>query len=80
MSITTSANTVKVHRFGWFGIGVAVAVALTGVVFGVRASAAVSTDEATFVPIAPCRLIDTRSDPSLNVGPRSTPPRRQRHL
>ncbi len=25
------------------------------------------------MPITPCRLIDTRSDPSLNIGPRNTP-------
>ena len=73
MNSTQPANTIKVHRFGWFGIGVAVALGLTGVVFGVRASAAPSADEATFVPIAPCRLLDTRSDPSLNIGPRNTP-------
>ena len=73
MSSTQPANTIKVHRFGWFGIGVAVALGLTGLVFGVRASAAPSADEATFVPIAPCRLIDTRPDPTLNIGPRNTP-------
>jgi hypothetical protein len=41
--------------------------------FGVSASATPSADEATFVPITPCRLADTRPDPSVNVGPRTTP-------
>src|SRR3954469_2094765 len=63
----------RVGSLGRFGSGLAVTLVVTGLVFGVPASRAPSADETPFVPIAPCRLADTRADPTLNVGPRKAP-------
>ena len=71
----TPQTTHLIDRFrslGRFGSGLAITLVVTGLVYGVRASAAPGADEATFVPIAPCRLADTRPLPD-NVGPRNTP-------
>ena len=54
-----------------FGTGVAATVA-AGVTFATSvAGASVGADESTFVPITPCRLLDTRA--SADVGERRTP-------
>lgn len=51
------------------------AVALAGAVwFAASPGAALpGPDESTFVPVVPCRLMDTRPAPEHNVGPRTTP-------
>lgn len=36
-------------------------------------SALPAPGESTFVPVVPCRLLDTRPDPAFNVGSRTTP-------
>jgi hypothetical protein len=60
-----------VSRSRWAAIGAAVAVSIGG--GGIGLTHAISTNGGnTFVPIAPCRLFDTRSG-SVNVGPRATP-------
>lgn len=58
-------------RSRWAAIGAAVAVTLGFGTFGI-ANATVSTgDRAIFVPITPCRLLDTRG--GARVGPRGIP-------
>lgn len=57
-------------RTRWAAIGATVAV-LAGA-GGVLTTWAASSGASAFVPIAPCRLLDTRAGES-NVGPRSTP-------
>lgn len=64
--------TIRTRSVGWFSAGIAVALAATGVLLGVRADAAPGADETTFVPITPCRLFDTRPAPD-TIGPRNTP-------
>ncbi|MEP7046713.1 MAG: hypothetical protein ABI949_08545 [Ilumatobacteraceae bacterium] len=60
----------RLGRSRWAAIGAAVAVTLSaGGMF--VANAASSGDASSFVPITPCRLLDTR--PDTNVGPRSVP-------
>ena len=56
-------------RSRWAAIGAAIAVALGGGVVMV-ARAAESPSPTSFVPVVPCRLMDTR-DPG--VGPRTVP-------
>ena len=64
--------TITPRSFAAFAAGIVVAVLATLVVDGWSADAAPGDDDATFVPIAPCRLFDFRpGDP--NVGPRDTP-------
>ena len=59
-------------RTRWAAIGAAVAVTLGGGGL-LTTSASISTGErGVYVPIAPCRLFDTRPAPD-NVGPRTTP-------
>ncbi len=59
-------------RSRWAAIGAAVAVAMGGTGL-LTASASVDSGERTvFVPITPCRLLDTRPAPD-NVGGRATP-------
>ncbi len=57
-------------RSRWAAVGAAVAVTLGAGGIGF-VSATSPSDAATFVPITPCRVIDTR--PDFQVGPRSTP-------
>lgn len=66
MSVTISLRTLVA-----FAAGLAVA---TIVFFAFQAvtADAVDSDEATFVPITPCRLFDTRPG-ATNIGPRSSP-------
>lgn len=60
------------NRTRWAAVGAAVAVTLGG--GGMSLVAATNPEEAVaFVPIEPCRVADTRADPSLTVGPRDTP-------
>ena len=68
-----SSPRTHARSLGWFGAGVAATLTLTGVIVGVRVTAAPSPAETTFVPITPCRLADTRPEPDNNVGPRDTP-------
>ncbi len=57
-------------RSRWAALGAAVAVSLGAGGLGI-ARAAGASGGATYVPIVPCRLADTR--PATNVGPHSTP-------
>ena len=61
----------------WWGLGVAGAVTAVAVTGSLVATGAGSATETVFVPVAPCRLIDTRPDvpgsEPTNVGPRNTP-------
>src|SRR5450432_375856 len=61
----------SVSRTRWAAIGAAIAVAIGG--GGIGLTHAISTDGGNnvFVPIAPCRLFDTR--PETQVGTRGTP-------
>ena len=59
-------------RTRWAAVGAAVAVTLGGGGIGL-VSATTPTGATTFVPITPCRVVDTRPDPALNVGPKSSP-------
>jgi hypothetical protein len=64
--------TIRIQSAVWFAAGIATAVILAAVFVGIRASAAPGPQEATFTPITPCRVLDTRPG-SDNVGTRSTP-------
>jgi hypothetical protein len=58
-------------RTRWAAVGAAIAITLgAGGLAGVQASLS-SGERAVYIPISPCRLIDTR--PELQVGTRSTP-------
>ena len=59
-------------RTRWAAIGAAVAVTLGAGGFGL-VSATSPAGAAAFVPIEPCRVADTRSEPAFNTGPRNTP-------
>src|SRR5215218_8370411 len=67
---------MRVTRFRmpmWFASGAAVGlVAAVLTTQAWSASAAIDPAETTFVPITPCRLLDTRPAPD-NIGPRATP-------
>jgi hypothetical protein len=66
-----STRSVSLLRTRWAAIGAAVAVTLGFGAIG-RASATVANGERNvFVPITPCRLLDTRS--AARVGPRGVP-------
>lgn len=58
-------------RTRWAAIGAAVAITLGGGGLGLVAATSPS-DATTFVPITPCRVMDTRPAPD-TVGPRSAP-------
>ena len=66
--ITFRYRTLMVFASGF-------AVALIGVfaLHAWRADAAPGDNDTTFIPITPCRLLDTRPQTEFNVGPRSTP-------
>ena len=61
-----------VIRSRWAAVGAAVAITLGGGGIGL-VSATSPVDAVAYVPIEPCRIADTRPDPAVNVGPRSTP-------
>ena len=58
-------------RTRWAALGAAVAVSLGAGGVSLSQAAIGSGDKPVFIPIEPCRLIDTR--PSNQIGPRSTP-------
>ncbi|MCU1360390.1 MAG: hypothetical protein JWN99_1679, partial [Ilumatobacteraceae bacterium] len=69
---TRAPKTRGRSAFAAMGAALAVALGAGGVVHYVDADAAPSSHaSSSYVPIAPCRLIDTRTE--TNVGPRSTP-------
>ncbi len=65
-------SIMSLLRTRWAALGAAVAVTLggggVGLVSATRPAAAT-----TFVPIVPCRVVDTRPQPEFNTGPRSAP-------
>jgi hypothetical protein len=65
--------TIRARSFGWFVVGVVTAlVATVAVMSAWRVDAAPGDEDATFVPITPCRLLDTR-EPAWNIwGPNVT--------
>jgi hypothetical protein len=72
MSVTIPLRTLVA-----FGTGVAVALIAVFVFQAWRVDAAPGDSDTTFVPVVPCRLIDTRPNTPgqtpTNVGPRNTP-------
>lgn len=56
-----------------FAAGFAVALIVVFAFQSWRADAAPGDNDTTFIPITPCRLLDTRPQTDYNVGPRSTP-------
>lgn len=59
-------------RSRWAAVGAAVAVSCgLGGALGIAGATITSGDKPVYVPIAPCRLLDTRA--TSTVGPRSTP-------
>ena len=67
---TMSGGTDSLKRSRWAAIGAAVAVAIGAGGIGIAGAA---DDAATYTPITPCRLMDTRPGEDLNTGPRDTP-------
>jgi len=61
-----------VSRVRWSAIGAAVAITLGGGGLLTTSASVDSGNRSIFVPITPCRLMDTRPAPD-NIGPRSTP-------
>jgi hypothetical protein len=61
-----------VSRVRWAAIGAAIAVSLGAGGIGIVNATISSGSKAVYVPIAPCRLADTRPGPE-NVGTRATP-------
>lgn len=66
------AETTSTHRARWAAIGAAVAVSLGAGGFGIASATISSGERAAFVPITPCRVMDTRPAPD-TVGVRATP-------
>jgi hypothetical protein len=58
-------------RIRWAAIGAAIAVSIGGGGIGITHAALSSGSRNVFVPIAPCRIMDTR--PTTQVGPKSSP-------
>lgn len=58
-------------RSRWAAVGAAVAVSLGAGGLGIAHATVSSGPKPVYVPITPCRLLDTR--PGTNVGPRNTP-------
>ena len=67
----SSGRLKSVSRSRWAAVGAAVAITV-GAGGLLSASAASSPGASSFVPITPCRLMDTRPG-AINVGPRATP-------
>ena len=65
-------HTLNLRSFLWFATGVALTVTSIAIFGAWRANAAVTPGESTFVPVAPCRLFDTR--PDQNVADSNTTP------
>lgn len=64
-----SATGTTLIKSRWAAIGAAVAVSLGAGGIGLTQAAVSSGDKPVFVPIEPCRLVDTRG----SVGPRTAP-------
>jgi hypothetical protein len=62
----------SVHRARWAAIGAALAVTLGAGGYGIASATISSGERAAFVPITPCRVMDTRPLPD-KVGNRDTP-------
>jgi hypothetical protein len=62
----------SVHRARWAAIGAAVAITLGAGGYGIASATISSGERAAFVPITPCRVMDTRPLPE-RVGTRDTP-------
>jgi hypothetical protein len=60
--------TVRVRSMTWCLAGVAIALALVWSLAAWRASAAPGPDEATFVPVVPTRIMDTRDPTNVGLG------------
>jgi hypothetical protein len=58
-------------RTRWTALGAAIAITLGGGGIGLVSAGVSSGERTVFVPVTPCRIIDTR--PALQVGPRNTP-------
>ena len=65
-------HTLNLRSFLWFATGVALTITSIAIFGAWRANAAVTPGESTFVPVAPCRLFDTR--PDQNVADSNTTP------
>lgn len=71
MGVSSVDRTVRIRSLAWFAAGVIATLASTIVVTEAwRADAAPGDDDATLVPITPCRLFDTRPAgvPSFGAG------------
>ncbi|MEM9517190.1 MAG: hypothetical protein AAGA42_20245 [Actinomycetota bacterium] len=64
--------TIRLRSIMWFALGIVVMLAaLVWVSNAWRADALPGDTDSTFVPVSPCRVMDTR--PGSQVGPRDTP-------
>jgi hypothetical protein len=64
---------IRMRSIVWFAAGLTCAVIAVVGFAATRSSALPGSEETTFVPITPCRLLDTRDESSFTVGPRNTP-------
>ena len=65
-------RTDRLRPVAAFSMGVVACMVVVAVLQGWGAAAAGDGDDATFVPVSPCRLFDFRPPPT-NVGPRTSP-------
>jgi len=65
-------HTLNLRSFLWFATGVALTITSIATFGAWRANAAATPGESTFVPVAPCRLFDTR--PDQNIADSNTTP------
>lgn len=63
--------TIKLHTVATFAAGL-IAAMIAAFTFQAFRADAVASDEAAFVPITPCRLMDTRANPDFHIGPHAT--------
>ena len=68
-----SIRSSTVDRGTRLGACVALTLGVVVAFATITAGAAAEPEEATFVPVVPCRLVDTRPSEQFNVGPRDTP-------
>jgi hypothetical protein len=71
METTGTSFVIPYRTAAAFAAGIVTTLIVAAVFVGVRADADPGPDETTYVPVGPCRLVDTR--PDFQVGPRSTP-------
>jgi hypothetical protein len=64
-------STTSLGRSRWAAIGAAIAISVGAVGFGIVDATVSSGERLVYVPIEPCRIMDTRAD--FQVGPRGTP-------